>query len=290
MKRHPYFDLLQHENHELEQILQGEIQTRQTLQEWPLSAVEKITLDDGRKFTCKAQRPPTLELAFYQQTHAPHLMNDVFHFQQGDYQTILFEWVEAAELDPYMEEHHQILWNVDRFLKAIEQMDHGQPVFIDLSTAEKFTTHFTQSSRRIRELVQQQQLSEFILDWIESFDSLVSDPAMVSAAAKNARLVHGDLTADNVLLTPEQDFYILDWQRPLRCNPELDRMLLLNMFEKPPDLPIDEHIQYLYQMLQIDWLAQCADRWFPAGIHDYDYAIRQNLTILFCSVNGFIYE
>lgn len=54
MHQHKYFNLRLHENVELEEILRTKIVERKTLHEWPLSCVEQIITNEGRKWVYKS--------------------------------------------------------------------------------------------------------------------------------------------------------------------------------------------------------------------------------------------
>jgi hypothetical protein len=55
MYRHPYFDLVLHDDEELSALLGWRIVERRTLHEWPLSCVQRVTTADDTRIVYKAQ-------------------------------------------------------------------------------------------------------------------------------------------------------------------------------------------------------------------------------------------
>ena len=55
-----------HTDADLARLLGKPILERETIHEWPLSCVQRVTLEDGERWAYKTQLPPTVEPAFYE--------------------------------------------------------------------------------------------------------------------------------------------------------------------------------------------------------------------------------
>jgi len=56
MKKHEQFDLWLHDDGELSELQGMNVMSRRTVQEWPLSAVERVVFSDGTSRIYKAFR------------------------------------------------------------------------------------------------------------------------------------------------------------------------------------------------------------------------------------------
>ena len=74
MDAHPYFNLWLHSDDELSGLLTSQVVERTTLHEWPLSCVQRLRLDDGRRVIYKAQFSEGVEAAFYAAARSPLLV------------------------------------------------------------------------------------------------------------------------------------------------------------------------------------------------------------------------
>jgi thiamine kinase-like enzyme len=97
--------------------------------------------------------------------------------------------------------------------------------------------------------------------------------AILTLTLHDCHLVHGDLTGDNLFILPNGTYKLIDWARPFRGPADLDLAALLESVGHDPLEWADGSIVTMLYMLRIHWLAQCATRWFPAGIATYDQQI-----------------
>jgi streptomycin 6-kinase len=84
--------------------------------------------------------------------------------------------------------------------------------------------------------------------------------------------VHGDLYGENVIRLAE-GYRVIDWQRPLWGPVALDRVVLLESLGVDPTGQVTQGAILLRRLLLIDWFAQAARTWFPAGNPTYDREI-----------------
>ncbi len=83
MHRHPYFDLMLHDDDELSALLGSRVVERTTLHEWPLSCVQRVTTADGTRIIYKAQAAPTIEPEFYAVARSPLLPRSAHGLPHG---------------------------------------------------------------------------------------------------------------------------------------------------------------------------------------------------------------
>lgn len=99
MYQHKYFNLRLHDNVELEEILQVKIVERRTLHEWPLSCVEQVITNEGRKWVYKSQFGPTVEPQFYANVKSQLLVaGKTLYESDSGFVNMLFEFIEPREL------------------------------------------------------------------------------------------------------------------------------------------------------------------------------------------------
>ncbi|AGL03138.1 hypothetical protein [Desulfoscipio gibsoniae] len=99
MITHPAFtDILMHSDQELADILGIRIISRNTIYEWPLSCMQKLTLDNGKKLIYKSQLPPTVEPDFYE--HAVSKLLPAYQVigKFGNCNTMIIDWIDAPLL------------------------------------------------------------------------------------------------------------------------------------------------------------------------------------------------
>ena len=91
MKKHEHFDLWLHDDGELADMLGMDVVSRQTVQEWPLSAVERVTFDDGTSRIYKAFRNLPTETEFYRRVRSRHIPEVYYNHSEGERHWLLLE-------------------------------------------------------------------------------------------------------------------------------------------------------------------------------------------------------
>ena len=88
-------------------------------------------------------------------------------------------------------------------------------------------------------------------------------------------MVHGDLTADNVLVAPGgfESLKLIDWQYVLRGPRRLDLATFLDSLRIDPLPYVGPAIVKLMLIMRIHWLVECATKWFVEGTPTYDREI-----------------
>ena len=284
MEAHPYFDLRLHDDAELAALLDAPLLRREPVQAWPLSAVEKIHLADGRVFIYKAQRAPTVEPAFYaaMAAHAAQsasaaaasrlLVDAQTLWEEAPYACLLLEYVDAP---PFAEVYRTQALRpsacsvITRFIGELPQ---DVPVYLDIGTPARWNALVDQTIDLLRLLDAEGACPQLDLGTITRLAHKLEARVELADLCRESQLLHGDLKPDNVLMTGLA-FRIIDWQRPLRGPRLLDVGTLLEGLGVDPIPHVGQDVMVMRRVLDIHWLAECALRWFPAGRKTYDAQI-----------------
>lgn len=285
MQAHPYFDLRVHDDDELSTLLGSTVRAREPLHAWPLSAVERIDLADGRVYVYKAQRAPTVEPAFYTAMAAAGATHPAVTqvlvpartlWEDPPYACMLLDYVAGPRLDQVARRQQVSLALCAAVDRAVANLPQAAPVYQDLSAPQQWHSLAAELLELLRTLEAEGVWRQVQRSQIDALAALLAGTRDLAAACTDARLLHGDLTAENVFLT-DAGVRIIDWQRPLLGPPALDRATLLASLGIDPTPHVGATIVNMQRLLQVHWLAECALRWFPAGRESYDRQIARLL-------------
>ena len=263
MDRHPYFDLWLHSDAELAPILPAPLTGRETLHEWPLSCVQRLTLADGSRWIYKAQTTEGVEAAFYARARSPLLpgCRDLGVYQNT--RTLLFEYIDAPLLSQSSLSEQEVLAHADRLEAAIAQIAGDPPVYQNLGMFERWQAFTVRACRELDTLITDGRFVQVrkeslppLLDWAGS--------DTVRAAFAVTALAHADLSAENVFLTKD-GYRVIDWQYPRRIPAGFDRVALLESFGLDPLRHVTAELVGIHCFVRLAWFADCQARLFPAG-------------------------
>lgn len=272
MIRHEHFDLLLHTNGELGAYLGGEVAVRTTLHEWPLSCVQRIMLYCGRRVIYKAQAGPTVESAFYAAARSPLLIPAETIFAADGYTSILFPYIEAPLLTGIhldVDDALAIGWDL---MRQIADIRGKVPHWLDIQTERKWLSHMDEMVQTLSTLVAAGNFQHVTAATVKTIARWAESAPVLAAIRGPSCLVHGDLCGNNILVTPK-GYRVLDWQHPLLGPPDVDMATLLDSLAIDPRTHVEAGVVDIMYLLRIDWLVQCAQKWFVAGCAAYDAQI-----------------
>jgi len=272
MYQHPYFELFLHTDAELETLLQANIVERVTLHEWPLSCVQRITTSDGRRQVYKVQYGPFVEAQFYAHARSQLLLAAKTIYQSGGHAAMLIEYVDAPTLKDNDLREQATVSAGRAILSGIASIAGELPVFLDVSTEEKWFSQVDATLQHLSTLVNTGQFSIVDTHVIRHLRRWAVSKTVLSALHIGPGYVHGDLGADNVFLLPD-GYRVIDWQKTKKGPTGLDLATLLESKGIDPLRYLEQGIVWIMYFLRIRWLAECAIRWFPAGKNTYDASI-----------------
>lgn len=274
MQRHPHFELWLHDNNELEHLLGSPVIDRTCIHEWPLSSVERIQTEDGRRHIYKVQAPPTVEAEFYSNARSPLLVSVRVLEAEGATTAILMDELLSPRLSDINPQEDEAVAIAAQLVRHIAQIEGELPVLFDISTEERWADYMGHALDDMRALVGDGSFRAVNREWIDRFTRWAESPALLDAICSSTGYVHSDLKADNILVAPD-GFRILDWQRPIRGPVALDRTTLLLSLNIDPTNYVPAGMVQLYHFLHIAWYTQTARKWYPQGKQWFDGFIIQ---------------
>ena len=272
MHRHPYFDLNLHDDEELSSLLGCLVIQRQTLQEWPLSCVQRITLRDGRKIIYKAQHHPTVEPEFYARAESRLLVSAQTIYQEGAYSAMFLDDMDGPTLAQLgLPESKALAVGLD-LLRQIAEVKGEPPYYLDISTEQKWRLRMREVLKGLKGLVEGGTFQSVQPEDLSRLERWAFGKDVLSAWKAGVGYVHNDLSGDNVFMLPDGP-RVIDWQRPILGPAALDLALLLESLGYDPAPHVGEGVVWLMRLLRIGWFTDCALKWFPEGREVYDRKI-----------------
>lgn len=269
MFKHPHFQLYLHGNDELEPILKMRILERSSLHEWPLSSVELLKTEEGKRWLYKSQTEPSVEADFYAKASSPLLLEAIpLKALQANHQHLLIPYLEYPLLETYSFSADECLSVAKTLIAKLAEVRGDFPVYLDLGTAAKWQGVVSHLMRNLEALMRDKTFQSFDARALQKIQHVAFRKDLLDLFSE-VGLVHGDLKADNVFLA-SGDFKVIDWQRPLRAPKILDLVCLLESFHLELASFVNEGALNLFYLLQIHWLTECSIKWFPDGAESYD--------------------
>ena len=276
MEKHPYFDLLLHTDQELETLLGVPVLERVTLHEWPLSCVQRLCLPGEKTWIYKSEAGPTVEAEFYAHAHSPLLVQAQTIFRDHRYVCLLLQDLKIPSLEASELSEEEAVRIGRRLLADIAAMEGHPPVYLDVSEWNHWQAVMDAMLQDLDGLVVSGKYENTRRDAVRAIARAASSPevhAIFHAGESFApRLVHHDLSAENVFSTPD-GFRVIDWQRPIFGPPEIDMVLLLTSLGFDPRAHVEPGISTITDLLRVHWFTECTLCWFPPGYQTYDRTI-----------------
>jgi hypothetical protein len=272
MHHHPDFDICLHDDEELACLLGGGLRERTTLHEWPLSCVQRLVRQDGRRLIYKAQSAPSLEPEFYARARSPLLIRAEAVYRSARHACLLLEYVEGSlvrDLALPVEEVVHIGREVTRQIAAIEG---DPPCLFDVGNETRWGNVMAGMFEGLHSLVADGRFHLVDQDTVKTLEHFALGNDVLSALRADPGFVHGDLTGDNLFVLPV-GYRVIDWQYPRRAPRSLDLAILLESLGIHPEPYAGAGIVRMMYLLRIWWLTQCATTWIRDAVSHYDRMI-----------------
>ena len=280
MYRHKYFNLILHDDYELEKILQAEIVARRTLHEWPLSCVEQLHTSEGHKWVYKSQFGPTVEPSFYANARSGLLVaGKTLHASEAGFSNMLFEFIEAPLIEDLNLSDEAIVTAGNDIIKSIEEIEGKLPYYLDISEKKLWEERMETMLAELEKLVAQGLFRVVDTSSLRKLRKWAFSAEVLSALGRNVGLVHNDLSGDNIFVVAN-GYRLIDWQRPVLGPKELDLATLLDSLNREVQDFVNQGIVWIMHLLRIEWLTACAVHWFPAGHDSYDKSIQRLINLV----------
>ncbi len=272
MERHQYFDLIVHNDAELEILLGRCIRKRETLHDWPLSCVQRLVFSDGSTLIYKASSGPTVEPEFYARVRSPLLVCTQTLYRDERYACMVLEDVKAPLLEQKELTEEEALRIGSDLLAGISQVEGSAPVYLDLSQWESWQAIMESMLQDLQGLVKNGQYQEVDGSSLTAIARCVSSRQVREAYHTPTGLVHNDLRGENIFILSD-GYRVIDWQSPILGPTGIDLVRLLVSFGIDPRPYVLPGMIAITDLLLIRWCTECTLVWFPEGTQFYDRTI-----------------
>jgi len=272
MLQHPYFDLMMHDDLELSHILGAKISERNTLHEWPLSCVQRLTLESGRRVIYKATAGPTLETEFATMAHSPLLVPVRTIYQRRGYRCLLIEYIHAPLLQQQIPDRIALAQIAVRLTRQIEEIEGDLPCYLDIRGTQRWRSFRQVLLEALQRLVNHRLYTAVTDEAIERLAAVMDSEIVAETIAGRQAYLHGDLKPENIFVTAS-GLRVIDWQRPIRGPARLDQVELLEAAGYGPENRAEIGAILVATCLRIYWFVACTMRWFPPGRETYDSSV-----------------
>ncbi len=274
MHPHPYFDLLLHDDAELETLLGAPLRERVTLHEWPLSCVQRVTLADGRRWIYKAQREPSVEAQFLARANSSLLPAARTLWQSETQAALAWVYLDGAPFDPAGHSEADILRLGRELCAQIAALPADLPVYLDVSSLPRWRRVMKAVLANLAGFIRAGLYTRLQLADVVDLERAAFSPALEKLFQQPARLAHGDLSAENIIILPEGP-RVIDWQYPRLAPPGLDWVIFLRSAGLDARRHAAPGALLLRDLLAVHWFSECTRRWFPPGAETYDRQIAE---------------
>ena len=272
LKKHKDLEIWLHDNDELTAIYGAKVISRELLQEWPLSVVERIIFSDNTSRIYKAFNNLPVETEFYRNVKSQYIPKVFYNYSDDNRHWLLLEDVGKHYPDNFNRE--QILNLAYQARKIINGFDSIDFHRYDLS--EKHYTSFVDVLiGLLNSLHQNQKLKAVDEATIARIANALYHPEVLHTIRGKCVLLHGDLKCNNLLIRPDGEMVIIDWQNVLYGPEEIDVYHLMADQKMNPVQIAGIGPEILRCALAIQWFADCVDRWLPYWAEFYDGQIAE---------------
>lgn len=260
MKKHEHFEIWLHDDNELFDIQGMGVTKRESLHSWPLSVVERIVFSDGTRRIYKAFYNLPVETEFYRQASSQHIPRVFFNKSDGDQHWLLLEDVKGQS--PNNLDREQLLALAHRARTVINEIGLVEQNRYNLSE-EKYSDFVNSTVELLQKLRQEKKLKIADGGIAIRIGEMLSHPEVLQTVRGKCALLHGDLKCDNIIIRPDGEIVIIDWQSILFGPETIDIYYLMANHAMNPVSIAGIGPEILRLALAIRWFSACLDRWLP---------------------------
>jgi hypothetical protein len=262
--RHSSADVQIHSTEELEETAGARITSRSQLQWWPLSSVELLTLDSGLQLVYKAQRLLVTEPAFYRAagSRTRRLPEARVLTEDDGGSTMLLEYL-GQPVSLADAQAADVVTLARQVVGEIGELPQDLPVYLDISTADRWITEAEGVLSRLTKLIETAQFRLVTREDVAFAGAWAMGPRVLELAESSARIANGDMKFNHVFGGPG-GFRFVDWSVPLRGPAEVDLVQLLEDQNIDPLDHVDPDVVVLRWFLFLRWAIEGKTRLLPA--------------------------
>lgn len=263
MQKHPFFtDILMHSDDELAERLGIDFLERETIHQWPLSCVQRLLLEDGTKLIYKSQLPPTVELAFYEHASSTLLPGHRALEKLGDCVTMTIDWIDAPLLRDEARSDAELVHHGRQVVAQIAEIKGDLPVYLDVGSTDAWLAVGEVALEKLEKLILDRRFGSTELAAVDRVRRWATSARVIDAVTQCPRLIHGDLTAQQVFVVGD-GYRVIDWQRPVIGPPEVDLVALLVGQRLDPRPHVDPSVVGVFWFLRLYWAVEAQFDRFP---------------------------
>jgi hypothetical protein len=263
MHTHPFFtNLLLHSDQELSEVLGAKIKSREIIHAWPLSCVESIVLDTGKKLIYKSQLPPTVEPLFYQSVSSKLLPGHQYLGRIGECETMTIDWIDAPLLSSTAPTPIDLLNHGRQILAALDEIQRDVPVYLNIGSTVAWTETVKNVLEKLSKLILIKRFRSINPNLAEEIKLWALRDNVLETIVTSSHLIHGDLKADQIFITPD-GYKVIDWQRPAIAPSEIDLVSLLIGQQIDPLLFVSPVIVQIFWFVRLHWAVEAQAELFP---------------------------
>ena len=268
MKKHDDFEIWLHDDGELSDIQGTKVVLRGTLRKWPLSVVERVTFSDGTNLIYKAFRNLPVETEFYRTVKSRHIPKVFYNHSEDNQHWLLLEIIEGRH--PVNLNRDEMLCLALRVRKIIDGLASVEELYrYDLSP-KGYDRFVFSIIGLLSKLHTEQKFKTVDKTAVARIEKALSHPDVLRIIHGRCALLHGDLKCDNILIRPDGEIAVIDWQNILFGPEEIDTYTLMATQDIDPIPTAGIGPEILRSALLIKWFADCSNIWLPywAGFYD----------------------
>jgi Phosphotransferase enzyme family len=262
MPTRPVFtNVVLHSDGELAELLGGRIDERETIHAWPLSCVQAVRMADGTRLVYKVQLPPTVEPEFYASASSSLLPGCRPLGPVGQGVALAIDWIDAPTLSQVVR-GGGVLGRGRDIVSEIAGIGGDLPSYLDIGSVATWAAVVDEVLSRREDLVAAGWFTHRDRDAASRLRTWAESPAVLSAIGARSRVIHGDLTGNQVFVT-DSGYRVIDWQRPVIAPAEADLVSLLVDQHVEPRGVVDDAVVGVFWFLRLHWAVVAQDELFP---------------------------
>ena len=274
MDKHPHFNLVVHDDTELAARVGGDILERETLHEWPLSAVERIATQQGQ-WVYKSEYGPSLEADFYAAACSGLLGHARIIFRAEGYSCTLHDYVDAPLIEDLELTEAEAVRMVRQVRTEMSLIEGDLPHVYDIRTSEQWLALAESTLQEATALVEQGRYVETTTSLVQGLRRWACSGKTAEAVQREPGLVHGDFGGDNLFVLPDGGYRVIDWQRPFLGPTEVDIATMMERLGFNPFSHASPAIVQIGHFASIQWLVEWSSRWLPEAVQTYDHLVAE---------------
>jgi hypothetical protein len=263
MLTNPHFpELMAHDDASFARLLGADVVSRSTIHEWPLSWVQRLSLDDGRVLVYKSQLPPTVEAAFYREATSSLLTGFLELGELGNCSTMIIDWIDAPSLDSLGLDEREFVEHGERIVAQIGSISGSLPVYFDIGSPLAWRWVVAEALGKLRELVDNGAFPSVTSVQVDAVRAWSESEAVIDAVSSGTRPIHADLRADQAFVLPD-GYRVVDWQRPILAPASVDLVMLLDQQGIDPRRYTSPAMIGIRWFVLLRWAVECQHDLLP---------------------------